>query len=135
MGETLQSLPIPTKEGRRQRGRSRRQDTSSASRLSRNLTIDHDTTTVYSNRNKKEPVTAPMAFTAEIPMDMPNYDVYFIYRDTQPGQPFDPTSPPVFFPPKDSDELFDALRAKYPHTKTHSERMRDAIIEFLLNER
>ncbi|KAI6853912.1 hypothetical protein KC323_g9089 [Hortaea werneckii] len=76
-----------------------------------------------------------MAFTAEIPMDMPNYDGYFIYRDTQPGQPFDPTSPPVFFPPKDSDELFDALRAKYPHTKTHSERMRDAIIEFLLNER
>ncbi|KAI6830785.1 hypothetical protein KC365_g4949 [Hortaea werneckii] len=76
-----------------------------------------------------------MAFTAEIPMDMPNYDGYFIYRDTQPGQPFDPASPPVFFPPKDSDELFDALRAKYPHTKTHSERMRDAIIEFLLNER
>ncbi|KAI7212032.1 hypothetical protein KC333_g7336 [Hortaea werneckii] len=76
-----------------------------------------------------------MAFTAEIPMDMPNYDGYFIYRDTQPGQPFDPASPPVFFPPKDSDELFDALRAKYPHTKSHSERMRDAIIEFLLNER
>ncbi|KAI7287069.1 hypothetical protein KC345_g760 [Hortaea werneckii] len=76
-----------------------------------------------------------MAFTAEIPMDMPNHDGYFIYRDTQPGQPFDPASPPVFFPPKDSDELFDALRAKYPHTKTHSERMRDAIIEFLLNER
>ncbi|KAI6884293.1 hypothetical protein KC360_g4364 [Hortaea werneckii] len=76
-----------------------------------------------------------MAFTAEIPMDMPNLDGYFIYRDTQPGQPFDPASPPVFFPPKDSDELFDALRAKYPHTKTHSERMRDAIIEFLLNER
>ncbi|KAI6846036.1 hypothetical protein KC332_g10052 [Hortaea werneckii] len=76
-----------------------------------------------------------MAFTAEIPMDMPNCDGYFIYRDTQPGQPFDPASPPVFFPPKDSDELFDALRAKYPHTKTHSERMRDAIIEFLLNER
>ena len=90
---------------------------------------------MYSNWSKEENITAPMAFTAEIPMDMPNYDGYFIYRDTQPGQPFDPTSPPVFFPPKDSDELFDALRAKYPHTKTHSERMRDAIIEFLLNER
>lgn len=60
---------------------------------------------------------------------------YFIYRDTPPGQPFDPVTPPVFFPPKDSDELFDALRNKYSFVKTHSERMRDAIIEFLLEER
>ncbi|GAB7358646.1 hypothetical protein MBLNU230_g3876t1 [Neophaeotheca triangularis] len=65
-------------------------------------------------------------------MEMPTY---FLFRDIPPGEPFDPTSPPQFFPPKDSDELFDALRAKYPHVKTHSERMRDAIIEFLLEER
>ena len=71
-----------------------------------------------------------MAFTAEMPTP-----AYIIYRDTSPGQPMDPAAPPVFFPAKDSDELFDALRVKYPFTKTHSERMRDAIIEFLLEER
>lgn len=60
---------------------------------------------------------------------------YIIYRDTPQGEPFDPTAPPQFFPPKDSDELFDALRVKFPHVKTHSERMRDAVIEFLLEER
>jgi len=61
---------------------------------------------------------------------------YFIYREIPPnGDPFDATAPPVFFPAKDSDELFDALRNKYPHVKTHSERMRDAVIEFLLEER
>jgi hypothetical protein len=60
---------------------------------------------------------------------------YFIYRDVVPGAPFDPTSPPQFYPPKDSDELFDALRLKYPHVPNHADRMRDAIIEFLLEER
>lgn len=76
-----------------------------------------------------------MAFTAEVPMEMPGPVDYIVYRQTTPGQPIDHAAPPVFFPPKDSDELFDALRAKYPHVKTHSERMRDAIIEFLLEER
>ena len=60
---------------------------------------------------------------------------YIIYRDVAPGEPYDPMTPPTFFPPKDSDELFDALRVKYPHVKSHSERMRDAIIEFLIEER
>lgn len=60
---------------------------------------------------------------------------YFIYRDVVEGQPYDPTATLSFFPPKDSDELFDALRARYPHLKSHSERMRDATIEFLLQER
>ncbi|KAM3425329.1 hypothetical protein BST61_g7276 [Cercospora zeina] len=60
---------------------------------------------------------------------------YVIYRDLQPGEPFDPTSALLFFPPKGSDELFDALRLAFPHLKTHSERMRDAIIQFLLDER
>ena len=60
---------------------------------------------------------------------------YFIYRDVPEGQLYDPTATLAFFPPKDSDELFDALRAKYPHLKSHSERMRDATIEFLLEER
>lgn len=75
-----------------------------------------------------------MAFSTEIPMDVPTQG-YFIYRDSPLSQPYDPTALPVFFPPKDSDELFYALRAKFPHAKTHSERMRDAIIEFLMEER
>lgn len=58
---------------------------------------------------------------------------YIIYRD--PCKPYDPTAAPIFMPPKDSDELFDALRAKYPHLRTHSERMREAVIEFLMTER
>ncbi|KAF2726276.1 hypothetical protein K431DRAFT_280308 [Polychaeton citri CBS 116435] len=61
-------------------------------------------------------------------MALPNY---IIYREN----PSDLNSALVFFPAKDSDELFDALREKYPHRRTHSERMRDATIEFLLEER
>jgi hypothetical protein len=60
---------------------------------------------------------------------------YFIYRDVASGEPFDPTSSPKFYPAKDSDELFDALRAKYPHVPNHADRMRDAMIDFLLEER
>ena len=60
---------------------------------------------------------------------------YFIYRDTNNrGNPYDPAAL-EFYPPKDSDELFDALRSKYPHIKSHAERMRDAVIEFLIQER
>ena len=58
---------------------------------------------------------------------------YIIYRDSPPGQ-FDPTAPLDFYPPKGSDELFDALRAKFPHLTTHSARMRQAVIEFLVDE-
>lgn len=55
---------------------------------------------------------------------------YIIYR----GEPFDASAPLNFIPAKDSDELFDALRAKYPLLKTHSERMREAVIDFLMEE-
>lgn len=57
---------------------------------------------------------------------------YVIYRNTE--QMFDTTAPLEFLPPKDSDELFFALREKYPHLGSHSERMREAVIEFLLEE-
>ncbi|CAK4032548.1 Hypothetical predicted protein [Lecanosticta acicola] len=60
---------------------------------------------------------------------------YIVYRDISPGEPFDPTSPLLFFPPKGSDELFDALRVAFPQVKTHSERLRDAIIQYLIQER
>lgn len=71
-----------------------------------------------------------MSYNTDIPPSLA--PTYIIYRD---GEPNDATAPPVFYPPKDSDELFDALRAKFPHVKSHSDRMRDAIIEFLLEER
>lgn len=64
-----------------------------------------------------------------------NHPAYIIYRDVAPGEPVDATSSLAFFPPKGSDELFDALREAFPQLKTHSERMRDAIIQFLLEER
>lgn len=59
---------------------------------------------------------------------------YIIYRDIPADQPFDITAPLAFFPAKDSDELFDALRVKYPHLRTHSERTRQAVIEYLMQE-
>lgn len=71
-----------------------------------------------------------MALPTEVPMPS-----YIIYRDTAPDRPMDPTAPLVFWPEKDSDELFDALRAKYPLLRAHSERMREAVIEFLMEER
>jgi hypothetical protein len=37
-------------------------------------------------------------------------------------------------PPKDSDELFMALKAAFPRGKTHRVRMREALIEFLVQE-
>ncbi|WPH01408.1 Hypothetical protein R9X50_00425300 [Acrodontium crateriforme] len=76
-----------------------------------------------------------MAFPTNFALDSLPPPGYFIYRDAPLGQQYDPTAPPVFFPAKDSDELFDALRTKFPHVKSHSERMRDAIIEFLMEER
>jgi hypothetical protein len=62
---------------------------------------------------------------------MDTVPTYFIYRDVV----LDPLSPPIFYPAKDSDELFDALRIKYPHVPNHADRMRDAIIDYLLEER
>ena len=59
---------------------------------------------------------------------------YIVYRDTSNGEIADPTSPLLFFPPKDSDELFDALRTAFPHLRTHSERMREAVIQFCKEE-
>jgi len=70
-----------------------------------------------------------MAFSTNFSANMAP-TTYIIYR----GEPFDASAPLNFFPAKDSDELFDALRAKYPALKTHSERMREAVIDFLMEE-
>ena len=67
-------------------------------------------------------------------MDTTIMPSYLIFRDTPAGQSLDLTAPLAFYPPKDSDDLFDALRAKYPHLRTHSERTRQAVIEFLMEE-
>ena len=64
-------------------------------------------------------------------MEVPNY---IIYRDIQPGQPFYAEAPLLFFPEKDSDELFDILRAKYPFLKTHSQRVGQAVMDFYMEE-
>ncbi|KAG9512153.1 hypothetical protein KCV07_g9636, partial [Aureobasidium melanogenum] len=55
---------------------------------------------------------------------------YFIYRSNEQA---DPTAL-EFCPPKGSDELFFALKTAFPHVKTHSDRMRNAVIEFLKQE-
>jgi len=60
---------------------------------------------------------------------------FFLYRAPTSGDSFDPTAAIQFWPAKDSDELFDALRLAYPGVKTHSERMRNAVIDFLMKER
>lgn len=61
---------------------------------------------------------------------------FFIYRDYTAVDATDPRAavPLAFFPDKDSDELHDALRARYPHLRTHTERMRDAMLDFLMEE-
>ncbi|EMC92438.1 hypothetical protein BAUCODRAFT_151830 [Baudoinia panamericana UAMH 10762] len=71
-----------------------------------------------------------MDFATNI-MDHPP-PAYIVYWDVASSNP---STPPVFFPPKDSDELFDALRGAFPHLRTHSERMREAMIQFLVEER
>ncbi|KAF2815409.1 uncharacterized protein BDZ99DRAFT_567255 [Mytilinidion resinicola] len=48
---------------------------------------------------------------------------------------YDPCAGIEFDPPRDSDELFDALKAAYPRRRTHKARIREAIIEFLVTER
>lgn len=65
-------------------------------------------------------------------MDVAISPAYYIYRD---GNPADPTTPLSFAPAKGSDELFFALKAAFPNYSTHSERMREAVIQFLLSER
>ncbi|KAK6432735.1 hypothetical protein LTR95_011095 [Oleoguttula sp. CCFEE 5521] len=59
---------------------------------------------------------------------------YFIYSDTSIVCDNDAAAPLAFFPAKGSDELFDALRAKYSHIKSHADRVREATIEFFMEE-
>jgi hypothetical protein len=95
-----------------------------------------DTRSDYTARRRYHPIKNTVtrddaALMASHDISASSVTTYFICRDV----PGDLTAPLVFFPPQDSDELFDILRAKYPHLKSHSERMRDAHIEFLMQER
>jgi hypothetical protein len=56
---------------------------------------------------------------------------YRIYRRQLQGELPDSAAPLDFYPPKDSDELFDALRVRYPYLRSHAERMRKAETDFL----
>lgn len=60
---------------------------------------------------------------------------YRIARATSFDGSLDPQAKFIFDPPVDSDELFDALRTQYPTIKTHSERKRKAVLDFLVRER
>ncbi|KAF2145213.1 uncharacterized protein K452DRAFT_136383 [Aplosporella prunicola CBS 121167] len=48
---------------------------------------------------------------------------------------YDPFAKLVFEPSIESDELFDALRDAYPALKTHTERKKQAVLDFLMEER
>ncbi|KAL1638586.1 hypothetical protein SLS58_008799 [Diplodia intermedia] len=48
---------------------------------------------------------------------------------------FDPFAKLVFEPALESDELFDALRESYPTLRTHTERKKQAVLDFLMGER
>ncbi|KAF2501512.1 hypothetical protein BU16DRAFT_534172 [Lophium mytilinum] len=58
-----------------------------------------------------------------------------IRRNLATTDSYNPCAGIEFDPPRDSDELFDALKVAYPRRKTHKARMREAIIEFLVSER
>lgn len=53
---------------------------------------------------------------------------------TDPNSILDPCPGFDFIPPRDSDELYDALRAAYPKGRTHRERMMEAVLDFIAHE-
>ncbi|KAF2458475.1 hypothetical protein BDY21DRAFT_370718 [Lineolata rhizophorae] len=57
---------------------------------------------------------------------------YRIYRTSYESH--DPTANLRFEPDQDSDELFEALKRAFPNGKKHKARMRDALIQFLIEE-
>jgi hypothetical protein len=58
---------------------------------------------------------------------------YRIFR--KPDQADDSLDSFEWRPPKESDELYEALKIAFPKGTTHRYRMRDALIDFLLQER
>lgn len=60
---------------------------------------------------------------------------YLISRVPDATGEVDLTAPLQFYPEKDSDELYEALKEAFPAHKTHKERMREAVIQFHIEER
>lgn len=60
---------------------------------------------------------------------------YIISRAPDAGGEVDPAAPLHFWPERDSDELYEALKQSFPHVRTHKERVREAVIQFHLQER
>jgi hypothetical protein len=54
--------------------------------------------------------------------------------EKDPRNILDPCPDFDFVPPRDSDELYDALRAGYPKGRTHRERMMEAVLDFIDQE-
>jgi hypothetical protein len=60
---------------------------------------------------------------------------YRIFRDASSDiDANNPSAGLAFSPPVESDELFDELRAAHPSFKTHAQRKRKAILDFLFTE-
>lgn len=59
---------------------------------------------------------------------------YYISRPCDENGDIDYTAALLFNPPKDSDELYEALKDAFPAVKTHKERVREAVIHFHLQE-
>lgn len=55
-------------------------------------------------------------------------------KSAQANDPYDPYSGIEFSPDKDSDELFECLKRSFPAGKTHKERMKLALMDFIINE-
>lgn len=55
-------------------------------------------------------------------------------KSVQANDPYDPYSGIEFSPDKDSDELFECLKRSFPAGKTHKERMKLALMDFIINK-
>jgi len=55
-------------------------------------------------------------------------------KSAQANDPYDLYSGIEFSPDKDSDELFECLKRSFPAGKTHKERMKLALMGFIINE-
>lgn len=68
-------------------------------------------------------------------MQRPSNDTRGYRISRKPDQLDDSLDSFEWQPPKESDELYEALKSVFPKGTTHRYRMRDALIDFLLQER
>jgi hypothetical protein len=92
---------------------------------------DNDQTTIPANIDQSTVNLLSTNFPMQVPFVMGSARNFYI---TRVGEPGDPTAPLEFYPPKGSDELYEALKEAYPHHGNLQARMREAVMEFYLNE-